>query len=214
MQSDLIILALSEYWADVCRIVGVTRAAELRDLADRMAEAPSAFDVRVLRRDLIDRLIQWLPVEHPVRQAIRTHGDRAAGTTTLDWDTAFERLRAALHPAVRSAADARTALLAEPGHTPEELRSEGGDPEVPGLIRLPDPLRGTVLPAFQFSSRWAPHDVVLTVNRLLSADADPWGVADWWLRDNAWLDGRPALLIGDVDDDDLIAAAQAVMEDD
>ena len=32
--------------------------------------------------------------------------------------------------------------------------------------------------------------------RLLDADDDPFGVADWWLGRNAWLEGVPADLIG------------------
>ena len=65
------------------------------------------------------------------------------------------------------------------------------------------------LPAFQFGLDGQPIPVVVTINRLLEAAADPWGVADWWLGRNAWLNGIPADLLGQVDDALLVLAARA-----
>ena len=53
--------------------------------------------------------------------------------------------------------------------------------------------------------------MVLAVNRLLDADEDPWGVADWWLGGNARLGAVPAQLLGRGHDDLLAAAARAVL---
>ncbi len=51
--------------------------------------------------------------------------------------------------------------------------------------------------------------MVVAVNRLLDADDDPWGVADWWLGANAWLDAVPARLLGTPGEHGLLAAARA-----
>ncbi|MGN5376548.1 hypothetical protein ACQ4WX_00180 [Streptomyces lasalocidi] len=53
-----------------------------------------------------------------------------------------------------------------------------------------------------------------TVNRLLLAQEDPWGAADWWLSGNLWLGGRPAALLGRLPDDLLVGAASAMLEGD
>ena len=53
---------------------------------------------------------------------------------------------------------------------------------------------------------------MLTINRLLDADDDPFGVADWWLGRNAWLDAIPADLIGQVAAALLVRAARAELD--
>jgi hypothetical protein len=100
-------------------------------------------------------------------------------------------------------------LLAAPALTGEQVRDGGADPGEPGLIRLDRPDGRQQIPAFQFSQAGKPIAVVLTINRLLDADDDPFGVADWWLGRNAWLDAVPADLIGQVDDGLLVRAARA-----
>ncbi|MFD8631239.1 hypothetical protein [Streptomyces sp. NPDC059533] len=66
------------------------------------------------------------------------------------------------------------------------------------------------LPAFQFEAGTMPWEVVLEVADVLRADADPWGVADWWLSANAWTGGAPAGLLGQGRDPELLGAARAL----
>ncbi|MBZ3901909.1 DUF3168 domain-containing protein [Streptomyces griseiscabiei] len=111
-------------------------------------------------------------------------------------------------------ASARDRLLAEPALTAGELAEHfGSRPDQPDLIRLPAAGGPARLPAFQFDADGHPRPVVLTVNALLGAAADPWGVADWWLGPNPWLDAAPATLLGAGLDDQLLAAARVVGED-
>ena len=86
----------------------------------------------------------------------------------------------------------------------------GADPADPGLIRLDRPGGGGQWPEFQFAAEGGLLPVVRAVNQLLHAASDPVGAADWWLSRNAWLDGQPSLLIGEVPDDYLVRAARAV----
>jgi hypothetical protein len=79
------------------------------------------------------------------------------------------------------------------------------------LIRLERGDGVVQLPAFQFDAAGRPIQIVLTVNRLLGAEDDPWGAADWWLGPNAWLGAVPADLIGQVDENVLLATAKAVV---
>ncbi|MGH3278213.1 MAG: hypothetical protein ACRDNW_03655, partial [Trebonia sp.] len=97
--------------------------------------------------------------------------------------------------------------------TEDEVRLRGADPADPGLIRLDRPDGGQRWPSFQFTPGGGPVPVVRAVNTMLGADTDPLGVADWWLGVNAWLDGRPSDLIGDVPDEFLLRAARAVTEE-
>lgn len=66
----------------------------------------------------------------------------------------------------------------------------------PDVIRLRDTSGRPRLPAFQFTEDGSPVPVVLDVNRILDARHDPWGAADWWLSENAWLGTTPAALLG------------------
>ncbi|MEO3753754.1 hypothetical protein [Streptomyces sp. B6B3] len=107
-------------------------------------------------------------------------------------------------------AGARRRLLAEPSRSAADV-----DPEAEGLIRLVDPDRGTRCPDFQFDpDGGGPRPVVQYVNRLLLADRDPWGAADWWLGGNGWLGGVPAQLLGRVPDVMLVEVARALVEED
>ncbi|QFQ95546.1 DUF3168 domain-containing protein [Streptomyces phaeolivaceus] len=111
-------------------------------------------------------------------------------------------------------ASARDRLLAEPALTAEELAEHfGGETEQPDLIRLPASGGPERLPAFQFGADGRPRPLVLTINAMLGAAADPWGVADWWLGPNPWLDAVPATLLGAGLDEQLLAAASVVGED-
>ncbi|MET9735733.1 hypothetical protein ABZZ79_35430 [Streptomyces sp. NPDC006458] len=108
----------------------------------------------------------------------------------------------------------RTRLLAEPALEDAELRVRGGDPTSSGLIRLSGPGGRALLPSFQFRADALPWQVVLEVNTLLDAGRDPWGAADWWLSDNAWLRSVPAALLGAARDEELVGAARSLLEGD
>ena len=118
--------------------------------------------------------------------------------------------------------DAIARLLSVPAQSAEELRGRGVDPDQPHLIRLDgcdgcdgcDDHQGPRLPDFQFDAQGRPLSLVLAVNALLDADADPWGVADWWLGRSAWLERSPAESLGAVPDDVLLALARALVEGD
>ncbi|SCE03871.1 Serine/threonine protein kinase [Streptomyces sp. IgraMP-1] len=84
----------------------------------------------------------------------------------------------------------RERLLAAPSVPASELACGGS-----GLVLLPAEGRRRV-PRFQLAPDGAVRPVVLTVNRLLDAEADPWGAADWWLSPHAWLGAPPAGLLG------------------
>jgi hypothetical protein len=109
--------------------------------------------------------------------------------------------------------DAVARLLAAPALSAAELRGRGGDPDQEHLISLDGP-GGRQLPVFQFDAGGRPLRLVLDINALLDADADPWGVADWWLRRNAWLSQTPAQALGQVADEVLLGVARAIVERD
>ncbi|MEU6125024.1 hypothetical protein [Streptomyces sp. NPDC047123] len=108
----------------------------------------------------------------------------------------------------------RERLLAAPALDAEEVLRHGGNPFAPELIRLPGTGGLPRLPRFQFSEDAMPWLVVLEVNALLEADRDPWGAADWWLSDNAWLGTPPARLLGTGRDHRLADTARYLMEGD
>ncbi|GHC49146.1 hypothetical protein [Streptomyces flavofungini] len=107
----------------------------------------------------------------------------------------------------------RERLLAAPAWDAEALTRLGGDPGLPGLIRLPGAGGRPRLPRFQFTGAGAARPVVIEVNTHLAADRDPWGAADWWLSDNAWLGARPARLLDTGRDRRLADTARLLMEE-
>ncbi|MGW1878787.1 protein kinase domain-containing protein [Streptomyces sp. NPDC001975] len=100
-------------------------------------------------------------------------------------------------------------LLAEPALAASTLASLSPD-QTHDLILLTDDQNTEHIPAFQLDPvSGTPYPVVMEINRLLSADEDPWGAADWWLGSNVWLDAAPARLLGTGVDDALLSAARA-----
>ncbi|MBQ0847261.1 hypothetical protein J8N05_03360 [Streptomyces sp. BH-SS-21] len=111
-------------------------------------------------------------------------------------------------------AAAKQRLLAEPSRAAAPVGSPAAGSGPADVIVLTDPEAGPRSPEFQFDpGTGRPRDIVVRVNRILLADRDPWGAADWWLGGNSWLGDRPAALIGQVPDDRLADAAQALVEE-
>ena len=125
-------------------------------------------------------------------------GEPATGGAGFDWEAAATELAAE--------------LLAAPAYTAEDLRRRSHDPLLPHLIRLRR-ADGTVqLPAFQFGPDGSPRELVLAVNRLIGADRDPWGAADWWLGPHGWLPAPPAECLDTEPDELILRAARIVGE--
>ncbi|MFD3521808.1 hypothetical protein [Streptomyces sp. NPDC058653] len=164
----------------------------------------------VLRTGQLVALLRADPPPPPPHTASNTAGDTAAETPA---DAAPDAA------AVIAAVERR--LLDAPALSATEVRARyHGSAPPPELIRIADPALDLDpglayrYPEFQFRpGGGAPYEVVLEVNRVLLADADPWGAADWWLTDNAWLGGRrPAALLGERPDSELVGAAVALVE--
>ncbi|MBD0737661.1 hypothetical protein [Streptomyces sp. CBMA29] len=190
----------------------------LRSKLQAYAETPKDGSKAALRAMRGVRLVlDRLPSAHPVRQAL--DGPRFATAMTLPTDTIVAEALAVLSsqafPSTATIiAAAKNRLLQAPALSAEGVRARWGQSPPSGLIVLADPQHGDRYPAFQFTAdEGTPHEVVLEVNRLLLADIDPWGVADWWLSDNEWLGGQPAALIGELADSRLLRAAMALVEE-
>lgn len=188
-----------------------------------LADTPTS-DTRAARRafQAVRLSLVPLPFDHPVREAldsVRLVGPAPVGhLAVLRSRTLLARITPDPDPppdtaAIIAAAEDR--LLRAPALSATEVRTRyGGAPPPPELIRLDDPERGDRYPEFQFEpGGGAPYAVVLEVNRVLLADADPWGAADWWLSGNPWLGGGPpAALLGIRPDRELVGAAVALAE--
>ena len=216
-----VVSALADNWADTASHLGPRDLELLAGAMRRIEAARSPEQAAAAAADLTTILAARLPAGHPVLEAISS-GSRLAGTVT-DWSRISVVLQAisagdARPPGLtaasgksQSAPDQETdsRLLAAPALSAAQVRERGTDPWRDDLIRL-SPAGGPVqLPAFQFGPDGKPVSVVMAINRLLEAAADPWGVADWWLGRNAWLDATPAELLGQADDALLLMAARA-----
>ncbi|MGV4981601.1 hypothetical protein ACVB8X_00440 [Streptomyces sp. NRAIS4] len=195
--------------------------ARLRELADTPPDDPRGVRraLQAVRLSLVE-----LPYDHPVREALDSV--RYAGTATIGGPVVLRTrdllARLTADPprppdtaAIIAAVERR--LLHAPALSAAEVHARyPGSAPPPELIRLADPDLGDRYPEFQFRpGGGAPYEVVLEVNRVLLADADPWGAADWWLSGNAWLGGGPpAALLGVRPDRDLVGAAVALVEGD
>jgi hypothetical protein len=182
--------ALAETWDDTAALLPDTALQALASL-----DGPDASTSTATRA-----LITALPAAHPVRRALaegRRFSTGAVGAPTL------ARLsNAARSELLQREADRR--LLDFPAVDWDELTAPSAD-----LIRLSPREGPDRAPAFQFGPRGVPLPIVVEINRMLDAVGDPWGVADWWLHPNAWLNAAPATLIGHVDDALLLDAARA-----
>ncbi|MFF5442129.1 hypothetical protein [Streptomyces achromogenes] len=215
------VLALIEEHRDSIRALLTEEQYELlltrlRALADT---APD--DDRAVRRALqaVRHCLVPLPFGHPVRKALDSvrlvAAPPAGGPVVSRSRDLLDRLTPGPPPppgtpAIIAAAERRLLRVPALSATEARARCDGSAPP-PELIRL-----GDRYPEFQFRpGDGTPYEVVLEVNRVLLADADPWGAADWWLSGNEWLDGgSPAALLGVRPDRELVVAAVALVEGD
>ncbi len=207
---DAFQMLAAEYWDSVWSSLEATQRSELAGAIGQLASADAdeeAFSRATLL--LLDVLRDLLPDEHPVLEAADETYRWAAAP--VDWRPVLTALSARFAAIISE--DVRERLKRSPALSADQVRSGGSDPGQQFLIRLESRRRGLRFPAFQFDPRGRPIDTVLRINECLGADDDPWGVTDWWLGENAWLDAVPAELIG-TRDDLLLAAADAVTRPD
>jgi hypothetical protein len=216
-----VVAALAAHWDDTVRHLSSRDLALVDEAIHRIEVGRGDRDAAVAAADLTGILAARLPNGHPVLAAIAAN-PRLAGTPA-DWARVAGFLQAIPVPEIQLAdragvsgepglaagQDPDARLLAAPALSAPEVREQGGDPDRADLIRLLPGGGAIQLPSFQFGLDGQPVPVVLAINRLLEVAEDPWGVADWWLGRNAWLDGIPADLLGRVDDALLVLAAQA-----
>ncbi|MEV4558700.1 hypothetical protein AB0K51_17145 [Kitasatospora sp. NPDC049285] len=209
--------ALHAGWAGVWALLD---DASRRKLVELLAD-PGDDPVRTARS--VQRLLKRaLPSGHPLWEPA---ADSDSARFVDGAEDTPEALRAALLRLVGSlpittgelserAPESADEWLLRASWTEAQCRSAGADPSGPDLIRLTDRQGAVVLPRFQFDRvSGAALSAVLAVNRLLDADEDPWGVADWWLGGNAWLAGVPAELLGTERESSLLSAARAELAD-
>ena len=80
------------------------------------------------------------------------------------------------------------------------------------LLGLPSG-SGFLYPAFQFdTARRRLFPEVIEVNELIDAAGDPWGVASWWMAENARMAARPVDCVGTERAQEVVEAAGALVE--
>jgi len=214
---DLVVV-IEAYWQDALGCLRPDDLLQFGRVFNGLREAVNHERLSVFARtgDLIALLRHRLPAGHPVRRAIVAEPHSSATQHDLAGMAAHIvglELPDLIAEAIAAVELDETydRLLAEPAFTDNEVRAAGVLPDRGDLIRLPVTSRQGLLPKFQFHQDGQPVQVVTEVNWLLDVTEDPWGVADWWLGDNAWLDGIPARLLGQVDNRALVSAARAVL---
>jgi hypothetical protein len=204
MAAEDAIAALADNWDDVMSRLSADQSAELAGL---VVELGGTDRPRVITR-IADIMVEALPRDHVVRRAL-VRGDLFQRPVTN-----LEMLSRVLSEHANATDNAlrvvTTRLLAATALTEEEVRQRGCDPDDPDLIHLDRPDGTRQWPEFQFAPGNGPYPVVREINRLLGAENDPIGVADWWLSRDGWLDDRPSHLIGTIPDERLVSAAAAV----
>ncbi|MER5932051.1 hypothetical protein [Streptomyces sp. NPDC002054] len=212
MTPDEFVALLRDHWPQTLAALDPADREELAVLLQGLASATDPQAVQAALRRL-RRLLRALPDEHPVTLALRGSVRFAGAPDGPEVDRVpVLALLATLHAPPASPDPVRARLLAAPSLPAAEVAAGPGEP---GLIRLRHPELGDRYPRFQFAAGTArPLAVVGRINRLLMADRDPWGAADWWLGRNRWLRGVPAELLGSVPDEELTRAARELVEGD
>jgi hypothetical protein len=207
-----VVTSLTDNWAAT---VPYLRPDDLRRIAQlAMTMSAAAEDDRSARtaaNELAELLLLRLPAGHPVTAAIASEPRLVAGPA--DWPRIAGVLQAlpGVADLIPAADEVIGRLRSVAAVTADQVIAAGDDPYRDDLVRLPAQIPGEPvrLPAFQFGLDGHPIRLVAQINRLLDAADDPWGVADWWLSRNAWLNAVPADLIGSGQDEALTEAARA-----
>ncbi|GAB3408145.1 hypothetical protein [Flindersiella endophytica] len=202
------LLVLAERWDEVLAGLDSETSELLERHAAELVAAKSSAVAAPVADQLLDILAEHLPVDHPIFVAM--YADQAVRFTSSK--EAWPQIAAGLRRYLNVGAS-ESQLLEVDAYRPDQIEWAGVDPSRPDLIRLEAPDGSIRLPAFQFDNERHPLPLVLEINRLLDADIDPWGVADWWLGQNIWLGDRPVNLIDPDYPDTLLAAARAELED-
>jgi hypothetical protein len=212
---------LAEQWDDIRERLSPGEFDEVQALVDEFTREGDRVMSEELAEEIADLLRTRLPRDHPFAAALRAREERLAPSPArraaelAAWFSLAGPLRVRLgRPPEPTAEEVERAaeawLLEAPALDADQLRAHGLDPADPDLIRL-DRADGTGRwPAFQFAADGSPLRIVLEINRILDAYDDPFGAADWWLGDNGRLGDAPVRLIGNLPDEELIAAARAV----
>jgi hypothetical protein len=215
----LFVATLRDHLEEVLLSVDAEQRERLAALVERLTTEQDARARVSVVFELIDLLGAELPVDHPVRRAMARE-DVRYGSAPADLEPVLLDLRQAVREYWPGGPDpdemlrqAKERLLGAAMYSAGDVRAQGQDPGAAGLIRLRRD-GDVLLPAFQFDRAGVPLPVVVEVNRILRADTDPWGVADWWLGRDPWLGAVPSALIGQVPDATLVSAARAVRGED
>ncbi|MEU0120458.1 hypothetical protein ABZ114_01980 [Streptomyces albidoflavus] len=190
MNPDAVLAAAAAAWARVgAGLTPADRAALGEELSRRRAAGPA--DHRAATERAAGLLAAALPEEfgaggRSVAVPVAESGT-VAGFTADDLAVLLLDGSPMAGPVLTAV---RERLLAAPSVPKSELAGRER-----GLILLPAE-DGPRVPRFQLAPDGMPRPVVLTVNRLLGAETDPWGAADWWLSPHAWLGSPPAALLG------------------
>lgn len=224
MTADDLLALLSRHAAEIRDALDADRLADLNaDLRELQDAGADTTRVRRVVRNIRKLLMLELPSGSALRDQLSRERRASAVTGPPDTDL-LSAARALLESvswpylppdSVELARAARRRLLAAPARGAERLTAETArDPARAGLIRLSGHGGTSCFPDFQFDpTTGEPRPVVQEINRMLQADEDPWGVADWWLAGNVWLHGTPADLLGEVPDEVLLDAARALVEE-
>lgn len=210
---------LAEQWDDIRGRLSPQEFAELSSLVDEFTREGDRAVSEEIAEEIADLLRTRLPYSHPFIETLSEPVKRWAPAAArraeelAAWFRLADPLRARLLGAPESITDeveraAMGSLLAVPALHADELTANGQDPTDPGLIRLEEADGSPRWPAFQFAGDGSPLPIVRSVNRILGASDDPFGVAGWWLGDNGLLGDAPARLIGRLPDERLMAAAR------
>lgn len=209
-----LLAALARQWDDIRVLFTENQLDRLHELVRALVTetVPGRLGRRAER--IVDLVTDVLPDGHPLLLILEEPNHRLADPRTdhaelAAWQPVVAALRLRLPgerpaPTVEEVAEGASAwLLAADSFTEDEVRERGHDPDDPDLIRLERRDGRAQWPAFQFEHL----ELVRSINRILDSADDPWGAADWWLGENRWLAGTPALLIGRVDDAELTRTA-------
>jgi hypothetical protein len=207
---------LARDWTEIRGHLSSGEADQLSELVEEFVREGDPDVSAEIAEEIVILLRARLPIEHALRQALlgeERRGPHDRDRELVEWVRLGDPLRARLGRPGPGTNEIRRAVAAEllsaESYTEPQVRERGVDPGDLDVIRL-DREDGTPQwPAFQFGADGTPPPVVRTINRILAAHDDPYGAADWWLSENAWLRIVPAHAIGRVPDDRLIAAARA-----